>query len=61
MMTVRTLRTMSALVRPVSTAERDMGSARKRSISPFCRSSASPMLVLTAPKATVWTNTPGIR
>ena len=61
MITVKTLRTMSAEVRPVSTAERDMGSARNRSMRPFWRSSARPMLVLTAPKATVCTKTPGIR
>ena len=40
---------------------RDMGRARNRSMRPFCRSSARPMLVLTAPKATVCTKMPGIR
>ena len=37
------------MVRPASTAERAMGSARNRSMRPFCRSSARPMLVLTEP------------
>ena len=61
MITVKTLRTRSAVVRPASTAERAMGRARKRSIKPFWRSSASPTAVLTAPKVTVCTKTPGIR
>ena len=55
MITTTTFRTRSAVVLPASTADLAMGSARKRSIRPFCRSSASPTLVLTAPKATVWT------
>ena len=33
---------MSLAVRPASTAERDMGSDRKRSMMPFCMSSAMP-------------------
>ena len=61
MMTTKTLRTRSAVVRPVRTADRAMGRARNRSMSPFWRSSARPMLVLTDPKATVWTKMPGIR
>ena len=61
MTTVRTLRHRSAVVRPVSTADRAMGRARKRSMSPFCRSSARPMLVCTEPKATVCTKMPGMR
>ena len=61
MITVRTLRNRSAVVRPASTAERAMGRARNRSMRPFCRSSARPMLVCTEPKATVCTKMPGIR
>ena len=40
----------SASVRPVRTAARDIGSDRKRSISPFFRSSASPSAVTKPPK-----------
>ena len=61
MITVRMLRHRSAVVRPARTADRAMGSARNRSMSPFWRSSASPMLVCTDPKATVCTKMPGIR
>ncbi len=52
---------MSASVRPVTTAERDIGSDRNRSISPFFRSSDSPSAVTNPPKAIVWTMIPGIR
>ncbi len=52
---------MSANVRPVTTAERDIGSDRKRSISPFLRSSASPSAVTKPPKVIDWTTIPGIR
>ncbi len=38
-----------------------MGNERNRSISPFCRSSDSPMPVLMAPNTTVWQKMPGIR
>ena len=55
------LRTRSEVVRPASTAERLIGRARKRSMMPLCRSSASPADELMAPKMTVCTNTPGIR
>jgi hypothetical protein len=51
----------SASVRPVSTAARDMGRDRKRSISPFFRSSESPSAVTNPPKAIDWTMIPGIR
>ena len=51
----------SARVRPASTAERDIGSERKRSMSPFFRSSASPSAVTKPPKAIVCTMIPGIR
>ncbi len=61
MMITKTLRRRSAVVRPSSTAPRDMGSARNRSMIPFWRSSARPMLVLTDPKATVCTKMPGMR
>ena len=59
--TTKTSRTRSAMVRPAITADRAIGSERNRSMRPFCRSSASPMAVFTAPKATVWTKMPGIR
>ena len=55
----RKLVTMSASVRPASTAARDMGSERKRSISPFARSSLRPSAVTKPPKAMFWTTMPG--
>ena len=51
----------SASVRPASTAERDIGSERKRSIRPLRRSSLSPIAVTKPPNAIVWTMIPGIR
>ena len=51
----------SASVRPASTAPRDIGSERKRSIRPFLRSSASPSAVTKPPKDIVWATMPGIR
>jgi hypothetical protein len=53
--------TPSASVRPVTTAERDMGRERKRSISPFFRSSESPRAVTKPPKVIDCTMIPGIR
>jgi hypothetical protein len=58
---MKTLRTRSASVRPASTADRAIGSERKRSMSPLFRSSASPIPVWIAPNATVCANTPGIK
>jgi hypothetical protein len=52
---------MSARVRPVRTAERDIGSDRNRSIRPFFRSSDSPSAVTNPPKTIDWTRIPGIR
>ena len=60
-MTTHTLRTGSAAVRPASTADRAIGSERKRSITPPCRSVAIPIAVVTDPNATVWMKMPGIR
>ena len=57
----RQLSRMSEMVRPVSTAERDIGSERKRSISPFCTSSESPSAVTKPPNAIDWAMIPGIR
>ena len=57
----RELVAMSARVRPASTAERAIGSERKRSIRPLFRSSARPSAVTKPPKAIVWTKIPGIR
>jgi len=59
--TTKTSRTRSAMVRPAITAERAIGSERNRSIRPLWRSSANPMAVFTAPKATVCTKMPGIK
>ena len=57
----RQFRTTSEDVRPASTAPRDMGSERKRSISPFWTSSERPSAVTNPPKAIDWTMIPGIR
>ena len=54
-------RTRSARVRPASTADRAMGSERNRSMRPLFRSSARPIAVFMAPKATVCTKMPGMR
>jgi hypothetical protein len=43
------------------TAGCHMGSERKRSISPFLRSSARPSAVTNPPKTIDWTMIPGIR
>ncbi len=56
-----TLFSTSLVVRPTSTAERDIGSDRNRSTMPFWMSSASPAPVTVAPKITVCTKIPGIR
>src|SRR5437588_283835 len=48
-------------VRPASTAERAIGSERKRSTMHFVRSSARPTPVCVDPKMTVWMKIPGIR
>ena len=55
------LSTTSASVRPVSTAERAIGSERKRSIRPLLQVLRSPMAVTKPPKEIVWTKIPGIR
>ena len=60
-MIVMTLIATSLPVRPISTAARDIGSERNRSMMPFCISSASPAPVNVAPKMTVWAKMPGIR
>src|SRR5512144_1750659 len=59
--TMHALPTVSATVRPASTADRAIGSDRNRSMMPFCRSSASPTAVTPDANATVWTKIPGIR
>ncbi|SLJ46083.1 Uncharacterised protein [Mycobacteroides abscessus subsp. abscessus] len=53
--------TRSDNVRPISTAMRDIGSARIRSMMPFCRSPARPTVVKAALKATVWVKMPASR
>ncbi len=45
----------------MTTAERVIGSERKRSISPFFRSSESPSAVTKPPKTIDWTMIPGMR
>ena len=40
---------------------RDIGSDRKRSMIPFCMSSAMPAPVKVAPKTTVWAKIPAMR
>src|SRR3954453_353695 len=57
----RQLSATSEIVRPRSTAPRDIGSERKRSIRPFLTSSASPSAVTNPPNAIDWTMIPGIR
>ena len=52
---------MSAAVRPNSTAEREIGSERKRSTTPVATSVLRPMPVISAPNTAVWTMMPGIR
>ncbi len=52
---------MSAIVRPLRTAMRAIGSERKRSISPFCMSSAIESAVTNPPNDIAWTMIPGIR
>ena len=53
--------TTSASVRPVTTAERLIGSERKRSTRPFFRSSESPRAVTNPPNTIDWTMIPGMR
>jgi hypothetical protein len=53
-----TLFSTSLVVRPTRTAERDIGSERNRSMTPFWMSSASPTPVSVAPKITVWAKIP---
>jgi hypothetical protein len=55
------LRPMSEKVRPKRTAARDIGSDRKRSISPLRTSSDRPRAVVNPPKAIDWAMMPGIR
>ncbi len=59
--TTNTLRNRSERVRPASSAPRDIGSERNRSIRPRWRSSASPTPVTMLPKIAVWMKIPGIR
>ncbi len=57
----RQLSRMSDDVRALSTAARDIGSERKRSIRPFLTSSDRPSAVTNPPNAIDWTMMPGIR
>jgi len=56
-----TLTTRSDVVRPRTTAMRDIGSDRNRSMMPFCRSLAKPMTVNAELNATVWAKIPAMR
>ena len=56
-----TLMAMSLTVRPTSTADRDIGSDRNRSMMPFWMSSAIPAPVVVAPKITVCAKIPAMR
>lgn len=56
-----TLLTTSDSVRPTSTAPGCIGSVRKRSMTPFCMSSAIPYPVNVAPKTTVCAKMPAMR
>ena len=55
------LRARSAVVRPVNTADRAIGSDLNRSMTPRCKSPASPTAVVSAPNTTVCTKIPGMR
>ena len=60
--TTKTLRARSAMVLPASTAERDMGKDRNRSMMmPLLMSWDRPTAVEVAPNTTVCTMMPGIR
>ena len=50
-----------AVVRPATTAERDIGSDLNLLINPFCTSSAKPDAVNVAPKTTVCVKIPAMR
>ncbi len=51
----------SATVRPDRTAERAIGSERKRSMMPLLMSSHMPTAVVAAANEMVWQKTPGSR
>jgi hypothetical protein len=54
-------RTVSAMIRPVRNADRDIGSDRSRSSRPLLASSFTPRAVPKALKATICTTIPGTR
>src|SRR6187431_1323453 len=58
---VNRLRRRSDTVRPMSTAARDIGSERSRSIKPLLMSSARPTAVNDEPNTSDWAKIPGIR
>ena len=57
---VRTLRTTSDSVRPISTEPWCIGNERSRSMMPLLRSSATPTPVKAELNSTVWAKMPGI-
>ena len=48
-------------MRPATTADRAIGSERKRSMMPVLKSSARPIAVFVDPNKAFWTKIPGIR
>jgi hypothetical protein len=52
---------MSATLRPTSTADGAIGSDRNRSVTPFAASSSTATIVVDIPKSMVMPNMPGIR
>ena len=57
---VTTFCKVSPTVRPITTADLEIGSDLKRSIKPFCISAAKPTAVAARVNATVCTKIPGI-
>ena len=55
------LYTTSENVRPIRTADLDMGSERNRSMIPLLMSSHIPIATVAAAKTMVWTKMPGRR
>ena len=56
---LQAIRTPSAVIRPLMTAERAIGSERNRSITPRWKSAFSASAVVNGRKQTLWTRIPG--
>ena len=52
---------MSAMPRPATTAERAMGMARNRSVTPLAASVVTAIMVASTPNSMLRANMPGIR